>query len=89
VVVSVARVGNTQIMIEVSDDGPGIPDSEKAAVFEPFYRSDKARQNISGFGLGHAIALTVVHNHGGTMSLHDRKPHGLRARIRLPFAAKG
>jgi len=88
VVVSVARAGNTQVLIEVTDDGPGIPDSEKAAVFEPFYRSDKARQNISGFGLGLAIALTVVHNHGGTLSLHDRKPHGLRARLRLPLVTK-
>jgi signal transduction histidine kinase len=89
VVVSLMLVGSGQVMIEVADDGPGISDSEKARVFEPFYRSDAARQNVTGFGLGLAIAVVVAQNHGGTLSLHDRKPHGLRARLCLPFTPVG
>lgn len=71
-------------VIDVEDDGPGIPDSAKDAVLKPFYRSDPARQEAGGFGLGLAIALEVARDHGGTLTLHDCEPHGLRARIRFP-----
>ena len=72
------------VSIEVEDDGPGIPDAEKLLVLEPFYRTDTARRSASGFGLGLAIALTVARHHAGTLTLHDRTPHGLRARLTLP-----
>jgi signal transduction histidine kinase len=72
--------------IEVEDDGPGISDSEKRYVFEPFYRSDAARtfNETDSFGLGLSIAQTIVRAHGGELELSDAKPHGLIARIRLP-----
>jgi signal transduction histidine kinase len=59
------------VAVEVQDDGPGIPDSEKDHVFEPFYRSDAAR-------------TADVRAHGGKLELSDAKPHGLIARIHLP-----
>jgi signal transduction histidine kinase len=71
--------------VDVEDDGPGIPDSEKAAVLKPFYRSDPARHEAGGFGLGLAIALEVARDHGGTLTLHDRESGGLCARLRLPI----
>jgi signal transduction histidine kinase len=71
--------------IEVEDDGPGIPDSEKAFVLEPFYRSDPARQKSGGFGLGLAIALKVARLHDGTLTLHDNRQKGLRARLCIPL----
>jgi signal transduction histidine kinase len=71
--------------IEVEDDGPGIPDSEKAFVLEPFYRSDPARQKSGGFGLGLAIALNVARLHDGTLTLHDNLDKGLRARLCIPL----
>ena len=72
--------------IEVEDDGPGIPDSEKRYVFEPFYRNDAARtfNETDSFGLGLSIAQTIVRAHGGELELSDAQPHGLVARIRLP-----
>ena len=73
------------VSIEIEDDGPGIPDTEKPLVLEPFYRTDAARQSAGGFGLGLAIALTVARHHGGTLTLHDRTPHGLRARLSIPM----
>jgi signal transduction histidine kinase len=75
-----------EVAIEVDDDGPGIPDAEKPRVLEPFYRTDKARGSVGGFGLGLAIAHTVARRHGGSLTLHDRLPHGLRARLTIPRA---
>ncbi|WP_428681421.1 ATP-binding protein [Reyranella sp.] len=82
VVVRLQGEGKTAV-IDVEDDGPGIRDEEKEAVLEPFYRSDTARQDPGGFGLGLAIAFEVARDHGGILTLHDCVPHGLRARIRL------
>jgi len=82
VVVRLQQEGKTAV-IDVEDDGPGIRDSEKLAVLEPFYRSDPARRDPGGFGLGLAIAFEVARDHGGILTLHDCEPHGLRARLRL------
>jgi signal transduction histidine kinase len=72
--------------IEVEDDGPGIPDARKEVMLEPFMRGDDARNmdEAAGFGLGLSIARSIVQAHGGELSLHDRQPHGLIVRIRLP-----
>jgi len=71
-------------LIEVDDDGPGIPDSEKEKVFEPFYRTAAALESDrEGMGLGLAIARSIILAHGGTIELKDRMPHGLSVRIIL------
>jgi signal transduction histidine kinase len=72
--------------IDVEDDGPGISDADKPHVLEPFVRGDQARNmdEATGFGLGLSIAHAIVAAHNGTLSLHDREPNGLIARIRLP-----
>lgn len=74
------------VTIDVEDDGPGIPESQKLAMIEPFIRGDEARlmNQTIGFGLGLTIAKTVAEAHSGTLTLHDRAPHGLVARITLP-----
>ncbi len=76
--------------IEVGDDGPGITDARKAVMLEPFVRGDEARNmdDASGFGLGLSIARAIVLAHGGELSLHDRQPHGLIVRIRLPSGSR-
>lgn len=68
-------------IVEVEDDGPGIPDSDKQRVFERFYRR---QQDGSGCGLGMAIVREIAERHGGTVSLRDAIPHGLIVRIELP-----
>ena len=72
--------------IEVEDDGPGISDASKEVMLEPFVRGDDARNmdETAGFGLGLSIARSIVLAHGGKLSMHDRKPHGLIVRIELP-----
>ena len=79
-------ISTDSITIDVEDDGPGIPDEEKQRVMEPFYRTDPARQATGGFGLGLAIVLAVAESHGGTLTLLDRQPRGLCARMSFPSA---
>jgi signal transduction histidine kinase len=72
--------------INVEDDGPGISDADKSEMLEPFARGDDARNmdEAAGFGLGLSIARAITLAHGGELSLHDRQPHGLVVRIRIP-----
>jgi signal transduction histidine kinase len=84
--VRLAKSSDDTVTIDVEDDGPGIPDEEKSRVLEPFYRTDEARSSAGGFGLGLAIALTVARRHGGSLTLHDRSPHGLCARLTIPLS---
>ena len=86
VVVRLSVPATNIAQIEVEDDGPGVPDAEKEAVLKPFYRSDLARQ-AGGFGLGLAIASEVARDHAGTLTLHNRMPHGLCAHLCLPLRA--
>jgi len=84
------RVAALAVTIEVEDDGPGIADARKDDVLQPFVRGDDARNmdEASGFGLGLSIARAIVLAHGGELTLNDRSPHGLIARIALPNAAR-
>ena len=76
------------VALEVSDDGPGIPEAERDAMVQPFVRGDRARNlnEASGFGLGLSIVLAIVEGHGGRLTLSNKLPHGLVARIDLPLA---
>jgi signal transduction histidine kinase len=80
------RVSPDTATIEVEDDGPGISDTRKEVMLEPFVRGDDARNmdEAAGFGLGLSIARTIAIAHHGALSLNDRQPHGLIVRIQLP-----
>ncbi|WP_157490685.1 sensor histidine kinase [Enterovibrio coralii] len=68
--------------ISVEDNGPGIPESEKARVFERLYRVDKSRTD-GGLGLGLSLAKAVAGLHHGSITLHDCHP-GLGVKVTLP-----
>jgi signal transduction histidine kinase len=71
--------------VTVSDDGPGIPESLRERVFEPFFKIDAARTNgKAGFGLGLSIVSDIAHSHRGTIELLPRLPIGLTARLVIP-----
>ena len=71
-------------LLEVIDEGPGIPPGEAERVFERFYRSDQARSSDQGgSGLGLAIARWIVELHGGTIRAEDAEPHGCRIVVEL------
>ncbi|WP_456716832.1 ATP-binding protein [Bradyrhizobium sp. USDA 4353] len=81
-------VQGERLVIDVEDNGPGISDARKPDMLEPFVRGDDARNmdEATGFGLGLSIAKAIVQAHGGELSLHDRTPSGLIARIELPLS---
>ncbi|RNJ49116.1 ATP-binding protein [Methylocystis hirsuta] len=79
------------IEVDVVDDGPGMSADGKNTAFEPFVRGQPGRtlDEHSGFGLGLSIVRSLVENHGGSVSLLDREPSGLIARVCLPRAVEG
>lgn len=78
-----------QAIVDISDDGPGIPEQYRTRVLEPFFKLDTARQDTeTGFGLGLSIVAEIVQAHHGKLVLLDRKPNGLVARIILPLEHK-
>jgi two-component system OmpR family sensor kinase len=73
-------------VIEVDDDGPGIPEHERERVFEPFFRGEPSRnRETGGIGLGLAVVRSVARAHGGDAELINRQGGGLTARVRLPL----
>lgn len=76
-------------VLEVKDEGPGIPEHLLPRVFEPFFRIDPARQPsgpAAGAGLGMAIAKEIVERQGGSLSIFNGTAGGLVQVIRLPLA---
>jgi two-component system osmolarity sensor histidine kinase EnvZ len=73
------------LLIEVEDDGPGIPETEREHVFRPFYRLDHARnQDAGSTGLGLAIARDIARIHGGDIALSQSPLGGLKAVLKVP-----
>ena len=73
------------VEVVVSDHGPGIPPGAETAVFERFWRADKARERArGGSGLGLAIVAAIVGAHGGTIEAANRPGGGARFAVRLP-----
>lgn len=70
-------------VIRIRDHGPGIPEDELAAVFEPFHRG-RVNGDSSGFGLGLAIARGAAELHGGSIIARNMPDGGLSVEIRLP-----
>ncbi|MBS0538402.1 MAG: hypothetical protein JSR47_06590 [Proteobacteria bacterium] len=71
---------NASIILEVSDNGPGIPDSIRDRVFDPFFTT---KETGSGTGLGLSISFGIIKDMGGTLSL-ARSIAGARFLIELP-----
>ena len=78
--------GSQWAMVEVSDQGPGIPQSELESIFRPFYRVDAARSaHTGGFGVGLAIAERAVKLHDGHLRAFNREEGGATVQIRFPL----
>jgi signal transduction histidine kinase len=74
------------VVIDVADQGPGIPESHLGRIFERFYRapSDRRSRRATGAGLGLPIAKAIVTGHGGDVSASGRPGNGTVMTIRLP-----
>jgi signal transduction histidine kinase len=76
---------DTDCIIHIDDDGPGVPIDYRDKVFEAFERPDKSRdRNSGGFGLGLAIVNKILKWHGGTVTVTDSPIGGARFSIRWP-----
>jgi two-component system, OmpR family, phosphate regulon sensor histidine kinase PhoR len=85
--VSLAREG-ADAVVRVADDGLGIPASERARIFDPFFRGVVARNRVSaGTGLGLSTAKTIMTAHGGTIQAHNVDSGGTIIEIRVPIGA--
>lgn len=83
--VNLVRDGKVAV-INVEDNGPGIPESEKDRIFERFYRLDDSRaRDTGGTGLGLAIAKEAVTLHGGTIDVLSEGEMGSIFSIRIPI----
>ena len=84
VYVDLQKVSN-RVVINIEDDGPGIPEDQYKNVFKPFFRLDKSRSlNKSGVGLGLAVVEDIINSHGGNIQLSKSKYNGLQVKISLP-----
>jgi signal transduction histidine kinase len=76
-------------VLEVDDDGPGVPEGEIERAFEPFQRLEGSRsRETGGAGLGLAVVRAIARGHGGEVTLQNRAEGGLRARVTLPLALR-
>ena len=80
-----ARNGDRRILLQVCDDGPGIPEAILARIFDPFFTTKAAGV---GTGLGLSIVLSVVREHGGQVSVSSRPEGGAIFSIELPAASE-
>ena len=79
------REDGADVVLEVTDDGAGIPEVDRARVFERFVRLDDARaRDEGGSGLGLAIVRKIVDANGGAVSIADGPSGGVRFTVRLP-----
>jgi two-component system sensor histidine kinase CpxA len=78
-----------EIVVTVTDTGPGVPDKDLKRLFDPFYRVDPSRDHKqSGYGLGLAIAARITERHGGKIDARNRTGGGLAVSFKIPTGRK-
>ena len=79
----------SDVFVEISDTGVGIPAEAEAKIFEPFYTVDKNRSRQSGgTGLGLSLVKKLVEKQGGAIALTETSPEGSTFRLRFPSCKK-
>jgi signal transduction histidine kinase len=84
-----ARAAADRLLIEVIDEGAGIPAEERERIWEPYHRLERDAKSVAGSGIGLAVARELVELHGGRAWVEDARPRGARFIIALPLAGAG
>ncbi len=84
---SVMRERDGSVVLCVDDRGPGVAESERERIFEPFYRSPGTRETGEGFGLGLSLVRQIAQRHGGQVRCLPREEGGTRFEVTLPGQA--
>ena len=75
------------LIIQIEDEGPGVPPDQLKKIFKPFYRVDPSREKkTGGYGLGLTIAHQAIYLHNGTIQVSNKITGGLTVTIVLPIA---
>lgn len=85
IVVRLTKQGRHAVLT-VDDDGPGVPEADRARIFERFTRLDESRARTGGVGIGLALVQRVAEWHGGGVTVDDAPVGGARFEVRLPVA---
>ncbi len=78
------EVADDCVVLEINDDGPGIPDDVQARIFDPFFTTKSAG---TGTGLGLTVASRIVEDHGGQLRMESTPGRGASFYVRLPTGA--
>jgi signal transduction histidine kinase len=89
VTVIVKQAHEGSVTIDICDRGPGVPDSERSRIFEPFYRAVGTRERDGGVGLGLALVRQIADRHQGTVMCLPRDGGGSVFRVMLPVQKMG
>jgi signal transduction histidine kinase len=81
-----ARASAGRLLIEVIDEGEGIPAEERDRIWEPYHRLDRDAKSVTGSGIGLAVARELVELHDGRAWVEEARPRGARFVIALPLA---
>ena len=81
-----ARAVADRLLIEVIDEGIGIPVEERERIWEPYHRLERDAKSVAGSGIGLAVARELVELHGGRAWVEDARPRGARFIVALPLA---
>lgn len=83
-----AGVAGETVVIRVRNEGPGISEAEKTKIFEKFYRAADARQQVTGTGMGLAVARQIALAHGGDLLAESVPGQGAEFAVSFPAAGK-
>ena len=82
----ILRIANGEAVIQVTDQGIGIPERDRATIFEPFRRTGSLRSAVAGAGLGLYVVRRLVEAHAGSVAVASMEGVGTIFTVRLPLA---
>ncbi len=79
-----AHIDKQNVVVVITDDGPGISEKDLPRIYDRFFRGDQSR-STPGNGLGLSLVQSIVHAHGGKVTVESRAKRGTEAKIFIPY----